>query len=551
MPAGAAASQLSFSVGNTFPYLRFDRVTQGASVFTTPFNQMQTVCHMIGSYMYAAKQGVSTLATYIGRAIDANGNLAAQTHGALLGVTASQHHDRLHNLNHIGVKSYLALGVGTYITQMAVKGGVIVGFDYRGLGRYSTNGRDWSDAVNVTGGRRVRQLVSDGTYFFLVAGFSVYRSVDGVGWTLIHTFDYLTGTGAPNSFVTFGGNHYIVMNGTSWGGAGSVWKSTDDGDTWTYLTTVGGIGFVRDLIVFDSKLAFIGHEEGVNPDGHIYKSDDGEVWVQEDDDAFFDTAGDSRNPSGMGVVDGVLWVDLRDSNNYVKVTDWTTMTTITNSTGIILSSSGIMKLEGLYYTVGGTTTIKNGLYSSTDPTDPTLWKLKLDLWTTYDERSVLARLAAMGLIILGTAYHNYLIVVVPQDDITVNATQAGLLNTNMGKKIDRGVSGANATPYVIGSSFLGSSGATKYISLGFAAKYVNLIYQHSNLADQVSNIKIWELVEGMTYAIRHNVTNGLSHCGHTRPKTSEHITFGSQGITFMGSLNAQLNSYAYNAFGES
>lgn len=87
-------------MATVYPNLQFTRVTQGATMATTSFRQIQTAIVQIEQDMINAKGGVSTLATFLNRMLSASGEISGGSHGALVNVTVNQHHGQLHHTAH-------------------------------------------------------------------------------------------------------------------------------------------------------------------------------------------------------------------------------------------------------------------------------------------------------------------------------------------------------------------------------------------------------------------------------------------------------------------
>lgn len=85
---------------SVYPNLQFTRVTQGATMGTTPFRQIHTALAQIEQDLVNAKGGVSTFATFLNKAITGSGQYVYGSHGVLLNVTASQHHNKIHASRH-------------------------------------------------------------------------------------------------------------------------------------------------------------------------------------------------------------------------------------------------------------------------------------------------------------------------------------------------------------------------------------------------------------------------------------------------------------------
>ncbi len=139
-------------MATTYPNLVFGRVAQGATMGTLPFREIQTAIVQIEQDLVNAKGGVSTLATYLNRALSATGTLVgSQLHANLLNVTEGQHHPKLHEADHRGgTDSLLAV---------ATRAGLLNSAGFNNIRYAATNAtkNDWvlSGAYTGNGGTRL------------------------------------------------------------------------------------------------------------------------------------------------------------------------------------------------------------------------------------------------------------------------------------------------------------------------------------------------------------------------------------------------------------
>ena len=98
---GASGTGVVYTTGR-YPNIRFGRVTAQMSCGTTWANQIQTGVHMIQKDAYTVRSpGFSTFASYIFNVMNITGSAKYPSHSQLAGVTASQHHNKLHGTDHI------------------------------------------------------------------------------------------------------------------------------------------------------------------------------------------------------------------------------------------------------------------------------------------------------------------------------------------------------------------------------------------------------------------------------------------------------------------
>jgi len=115
-------------------------------------------------------------------------------------------------------------------------------------------------------------------------GNGVWKSTDNVNWTRVTGEEEEIGT-SPNSFtgrayhaaVSFKDNLYVMGSKTGKTSA-DVWKSTDDGATWTEVTATAPWGKRSGLqaVVFNEEIYIVG---GGGTGSLIWKSADGIDWT--------------------------------------------------------------------------------------------------------------------------------------------------------------------------------------------------------------------------------------------------------------------------------
>lgn len=150
-------------------------------------------------------------------------------------------------------------------------------------------------------------VAKEGNLFAGTWGNGVYRSTDGGGnWTAVNT-------GLPSTF--YGGYVYslaVVPSSTGSGTnlfagmeEGGVWRSTDDGESWTWVFPGGELG-QHDYSIFRLGVAGSTIVAGVRqsgPDNGVYRSgDDGVSWTRSN--AGFATAADSDIASFTSIQSG-------------------------------------------------------------------------------------------------------------------------------------------------------------------------------------------------------------------------------------------------------
>ena len=148
----------------------------------------------------------------------------------------------------------------------------------------------------------------EGNLFAGTWGYGVYRSTDGGGnWEQVNN-------GLPAPF--YGGYVYslAVLPSTSGVGTnlfagleeGGIWRSSDDGDSWTWVYPGGTLG-VHDMSFFRLGVAgttIVGGIRQSGPDNGVYRSadNDGGTWTRSN--AGFATAADSNIASFASITSG-------------------------------------------------------------------------------------------------------------------------------------------------------------------------------------------------------------------------------------------------------
>ena len=149
---------------SNYPSLLFTRVSNGASILTSPFRQIQTAIVQIQQDMVNARVSVSTLATYISKSITASGQFVYASHGALLAVTAGNHHGQDHASSHRGTDSVIGSNA---------KDGLITSDGYNILAStiQSASVNKWVGSGSYSGNEATTRLITTGfAPFFVMIG---------------------------------------------------------------------------------------------------------------------------------------------------------------------------------------------------------------------------------------------------------------------------------------------------------------------------------------------------------------------------------------------
>ena len=117
----------------------------------------------------------------------------------------------------------------------------------------------------------------------------VWKSSDNVNWTRMTSATESADGIAENSFTTrgyhatvsFKGDLYVMGGKNAGGTHKDVWKSTDDGATWTQIQADAPWGQRTSLqaVVFEDEIYVVGGANNTTKDNLIWRSPDGENWT--------------------------------------------------------------------------------------------------------------------------------------------------------------------------------------------------------------------------------------------------------------------------------
>ncbi|MBK6369127.1 MAG: hypothetical protein IPI72_02650 [Flavobacteriales bacterium] len=197
----------------------------------------------------------------------------------------------------------------------------------RGLFRSTDNGENWQNISGAYSDLPVGDVKAtpSGTYFSYVAPY-LRRSYDeGQSWETLPAMDWTS-------------MNKIVVNDAGWiflNTNNSVWRSTDEGDTWTQLT-INGVGNSYGTLE-------------ISPDGELYaashnakihrSSDNGDTWVE-----LFVAAGNVRSFAFQGDDDiyaGTIFTGLYRSTD--NGANWTLLPALPGTNGsldLVVNAAG-------------------------------------------------------------------------------------------------------------------------------------------------------------------------------------------------------------------
>lgn len=152
--------------------------------------------------------------------------------------------------------------------QEAADGALLCG-TLRGLYRSTDNGLNWQDISDGYTNTAVGYAISKpGGLYMATFSYALRRSYDaGQSWDLLPTPDW---TFSKNLVVNSSGQIFISTDN-------SIWRSDDDGDTWTQLTVAANVTQLASLVISPDDELYAG-----SFNHKIYRStDNGDTWTEQ------------------------------------------------------------------------------------------------------------------------------------------------------------------------------------------------------------------------------------------------------------------------------
>jgi len=220
------------------------------------------------------------------------------------------------------LQATLAGGYEEPKTLLRTQNGVVLaGTRWEGAVWYSEDeGLSWTKAQNITGEKEVMCMVEVSATGTLLLGTArdaeVWRSTDGgYTWTLAQTLE--TGFGdnyiytlveAPDGAILAGGIYPNVASDAE------VWRSTNDGVTWTKVATLAGANYIVSMAVAQNGYIVAGTDGGFG-DGEFWRStDNGLTWTY-----IQDCTGNSAIYKLLSLPDGNLIAGTYDWGAQVEI----------------------------------------------------------------------------------------------------------------------------------------------------------------------------------------------------------------------------------------
>lgn len=526
MAIGLYGTGLMTSTG-FYPNLKWARVTAAATCGAVWANALQTAVYSFQNDMYNAKGDVSTLASYFRVLLASTGGFTTGfDHDALLGIATNQHHNKLHQADHITLypvtwESNLVGAAQEPYDMIAFNSALVAGLSYN-IYR-STDGEAWS-IVSADPDEAVFAEFNGDLYAGGEGG-AVYSSSDGITW------------GSTNSPVAediytmcvFGSYMYAAC-------ADKKVYRMDSGDNWS-AALVTFDDAARSSVVFDSYL-YMGTEDGTG-NGVIHRSSDGSSWSE-----VFDTGEAEvsclyvyRNQIYAGTGDnGILY---RSNNG----TYWQHAATLPGKTGSSYIRSMYSWKNNLWLGTDNSPDIA-ALYRSGNGTAWTIQNppnrnsyIGIAILSAYWRRDWLYCLGLAG----GHTYAEERKTIETHDAV---ATQAGYAPLDSVWRLDTVATKATIDSWKTSGYYVGDGDPVATTILDYRPAYVSI---RKNIATGVHA----EVLDTVTYGLMHAVGTSAED-KHTRPKASETIKISASGFRtyFDKDLNATNVTYFFTAIKE-
>lgn len=193
---------------------------------------------------------------------------------------------------HTRFSSRMSPGTATFQGKMWVFGGNS-GSSALGDMWNSTDGQTWTQQTlsgDIPVARHNPRLVvsSDGATMWIIGGDGapdVYKSTDGLAWTRMDNGSGTLPAGLDGyAAIYFNGALYVLGGYDTSGVKNTVYRSTDDGATWTQLSQTSGFTPVYDLaaVVFNNEMWILGGKPNLNNaggSGTVWRSTNGQSWT--------------------------------------------------------------------------------------------------------------------------------------------------------------------------------------------------------------------------------------------------------------------------------
>jgi len=506
-----------------YPNVSFESVSALSSCGTTWGNQLQTCIYQTEKDLVGAKGSFSTLASYLFNLLHATGSFkASYKHSALVNVFASQHHNKVHALGHIDTGtnwetleelSALGMSVGQW------NGKLYLGCASRLY--ESFDGLNFSN-IYTPSSRIVKLWEFNSKFYMALDDGTVLRSTDAVTWAAVANL----GSGVLGQ-TELDGVSYLSVEGKIW--------SQDTDDTFDKLYDFAAGYSVADLYTWGSYI-YAGAAYTGNADAKIYRSDDGYTWTEVYDTtetgalwyfavlgSYLYCFGSTSRYSG-----GTVW---RTNDG----TTWASAATIDASRTIVCAVAHSNYLYALAYNRSGNSHICRS-------SNGTSWT---DIYTTSSGSFAKDCLFSFNarLYVFSRDGKVYRLAIFGDSLRQASAAQVGLMPAAFADRLANIDTNANTCDWKVSGTYVGA-GDIATISVGFLPAYVKV-------KQRGSSPSMWEVLEGGSYALRHQVT-GLTATNHFRPKASETIHLYTNGfrVHVTNGVNTLNATYYYEAIKE-
>lgn len=145
--------------------------------------------------------------------------------------------------------------------------------------QHSTDGINWTRA-NVSTTRHFRTIAFSGSNYVIIsedlaAGHYAYRTTTPTNAASWSTSTVNAGTDNYSRVRAFRGAFYVAVGNTG-GGSSTIYKSADNGATWTNITTGTPLSNLVNALAVDGDKALVAAGDG----GRIWSTFDGTTWIQ-------------------------------------------------------------------------------------------------------------------------------------------------------------------------------------------------------------------------------------------------------------------------------
>ena len=194
-------------------------------------------------------------------------------------------------------------------TAGVLNGAIYLMGGFRGTGAYlndvwrSTDGVTWTEVTNTTAARFPGRLAAASVVLpgsgaggadelYYIGGFvantattpqNVYKSGDGTTWTQLTPVPGFANNRYNHTAVVLGGDIYLIAGQESSSAKRDVWRSQDNGPTWSRITATAGFGLrtQHSSVVHGGAMYLIGGSTGSATElrNDVWRSTDGVTWV--------------------------------------------------------------------------------------------------------------------------------------------------------------------------------------------------------------------------------------------------------------------------------